>query len=73
MDLYSEVIRIKPYSKEADELRDQAVSGDANAGKKYLYYCAYRKILSDPFIPMDKKRDVFKALCQADLVEVISG
>lgn len=73
MDLYREVIALKPGSEEIESLRNAVRNGDKDAAKKYVYWCALENIRRDRYVPPKKKLPLFKELVQADLIEVSLG
>ena len=73
MSLADEVIKLRLGTPEFNALRKAATEGKADALKKYVYWCAWRGIRADVFIPPQKKAAVFRALVQADKFEVILG
>jgi len=70
MELADEVIALKFGSPELDALRDRARHGEPAALKSYVYFCAWRGICSDDYIPATAKASVFRKLVDADLISV---
>lgn len=70
MSYVDDILTIRIGTPEFHELRKQASEGRADALKKYVYWCAWRSIRSDIYIPKEKKYQVFKGLVKFDAIEV---
>jgi hypothetical protein len=72
-DLWKQITAIEPGSDAAIELRNAAVTGDQEKLKRYVYWSVWRAIKGDAFIPREKKVPLFRALINADAIEVSLG
>lgn len=70
MELYHEVLSLKPGSEELLKLRDSVVRGDLKAAKVYVYFCALQSIRADNTIPKEEELPLFRQLVEADLISV---
>lgn len=70
MSFADDIMGLRPGTPELETLRAQALKGDKDCLKRYLYFSSWQGIQGDRYVPNNKKRRVFRALVKADLFEV---
>lgn len=70
MDLFAEVISLRPGSPELETIRAAVIRGDSSAAKKYVYFAAYQKLCENKNISPKKRLRAFKQLVDADMIRV---
>lgn len=73
MKFADEIMALEFGQPRFEALRACAKVGQKDAIRKYVYFCAWRGILGDKFIPAYQKATLFRKLVEADLIEVKFG
>jgi hypothetical protein len=63
-----EIMKMDPEARLALEARARV--GDVEAVADWVLFSAWRSILSDKYIPREKKAGVFNALCKSIIIKV---